>query len=365
MKNKFAFTFLIVVIIFAFVGCNGNIENNDNKDSISSNVTQNLNIDYSAYEGLLGEVSNGVSEYCTYFVYDLNKDGINEIILKVGTYEADYTYHFYSLVDGHTVELGDFSAAHSVLYANEDGAGVIQVSGYQGYQTVTLITIADVSIAKNTLTTTIIKDGSIGDGDYYSNASPLSECYTKDNSLLEKDAKLIGQELVFDPNFLEPDGEETVFEQLPIDMDIIDMEISLLQKKVNDTIMQVHTDNVRNMGVSLKENQFLYCIFGDIYEYVIVENGLIVGYLSYNGHTTRDMTMKRYFPSDDCYSIAPLIAYGQDSYAYCCWKTADAYIILGAITQNGGAENYYNWATTKHIILKDFSQFDFSSQIVE
>lgn len=369
MKKIFSIFSLIMLI--SLCSCSSKNEISSTDLPIGSSITDNKTtddttaasfqlvsekvIDYSSYSGLLLEAEDGLGSYCTYSMYDMNNDGIRELILKVGTYEAEYNYHFYGLDESLSViELGTFGGSHSVIYADEDEAGIIIVSGVQGYQTVSHITESKGKIASNTLI-----EGDIGTADYYSNSSPLSVCYIKDQSLLAKDATLIGKELVFDENSLNS-GVSTVpsfSEVLPITMNVIDMDFELVCKKSNTTIAEVHPDNIRQIPITLKENQKLYCALGDTSEYMIVENGLVVGYITYKGSVSRNMSMKQYFPSDDCYSITPQIKW-KDSYAYCCWEAENSFLILGAISNpNADESDYYNWSTTTYILIKDFSQF--------
>lgn len=342
---------LLFIAILCLAGCSKSPFNN-------INPSETANIDYSTYEGLLAEAADGAGEYCTYSIYDLNNDGINELILKVGSCEADFIYHFYGLNEElNILELGQHNGSHSALYANEDGKGIILVSGTQGYQTITNITMD-----KDFIKTEVVSEGDIGDGEYYKNNSPLSVCYVTDTNLLKKDAQLTGKEPEYDEGSLEQDNASS-FSTLPISMNVIDMEFEFACKKANGTVMEVHSDNIRNIPIKLTSEQKLYCIFGNTNEYLIVEDGIIVGYITYNGSVTRDMSMKQYFPSDDCYNVAPQIAWN-DSYAYCCWETENSYLILGAITNpSSDITGYYNWSTTTIILIKDFSQFTFNSQI--
>lgn len=369
---KKLFMSLLLMMLISLCACSSNSEQSStntsaNFNSQGPNTTNNTEesvfhltdekaVDYSSYSGLLLEAEDGVGSYCTYSMYDINNDGIRELILKVGTCEADYFYHFYGLdLNLSTVELGTFSGSHSTIYADEEAPGIIIASGVQGFQTVSHITESEGKITSNT-----IIEGEIGAGDYYSNSSPLSICYIKDQSLLDKDAVLIGKELVFDENSIDQESTTTApsFELLPITMNVIDMDFELACKKSNVTIAEVHPDNIRNIPIKLKDNQQLYCAFGNSSEYMIVEDGMIVGYITYNGSVSRDMSMKQYFPSDDCYNIAPQIIW-KDTYAYCCWETGNSFLILGAISNPSADESgYYNWSTTTYILIKDFSQFN-------
>lgn len=69
---------------------------------------------YKAYANELRWLNktSSVEEYC---VYDMNKDGIKELIVKTGTCEADYVYRFYSCEYGKIITLGTFSGVVQVF----------------------------------------------------------------------------------------------------------------------------------------------------------------------------------------------------------------------------------------------------------
>ncbi len=58
--------------------------------------------------------TDNIENYC---VYDMDKDGIKELIVKTGTCEADYVYRFYTCEYGKIISLGTFTdAIHTGLY---------------------------------------------------------------------------------------------------------------------------------------------------------------------------------------------------------------------------------------------------------
>lgn len=74
--------------------------------------------------------TTNLAEYC---VYDINKDGYKELIVKIGTCEADYMYRFYSCSYGKIVSLGSFVGGHSGLYEC-DKNGVFVYESHMGYE---------------------------------------------------------------------------------------------------------------------------------------------------------------------------------------------------------------------------------------
>lgn len=98
-------------------------ESNDNNDSI-----------YQAYITQLNKACNKVKQDSkndsttmqfnpTYIVYDIDKNGVKELIVKTGICEADYTYEFYTYQNG-LVLLGTAHAGHSGLYIPNDNNGL-------------------------------------------------------------------------------------------------------------------------------------------------------------------------------------------------------------------------------------------------
>ena len=63
-------------------------------------------------------------------LYDINKDGINEMFVKVGGCEANYIYFVFTYVNGKVDMLGSFSGGHSSLF-EYTGNGVSMTDNYQ------------------------------------------------------------------------------------------------------------------------------------------------------------------------------------------------------------------------------------------
>ncbi len=349
---------LLLVFTMILSACSADVQTDTVKGSaIAFQIAEEKDIDYSCFEGLLSEVACGAGKSCTYSAYDIDNDGIRELIIKIGTCEADCFYHFYALnKELYPVELGKIQGSHSVLYAAEEKAGIILASGSMGYQTVTHI-----SVQNGAIVTCVIEEGECG-GDYYSNRFPLSVCFVTDKYLLEKNAQLTGRELdnsdcIFDP------GKLSQFITLSSTSTAIDMSFDLVCKNSSSPIFECGLANIRNIPVALTPSQKLYTVMGNSTEYMIVEDGIVVGYILYNGSVMRNMSMKQYFPSDECFEIAPLIA-RDGTHTYCCWALENSYMILGAIVNESADESrYFDWPTTMLIFLKDFSQFTFSDRI--
>ena len=70
------------------------------------------------YKSLLAEqVANGNTE--AYYLYDIDSDGIPELIIKQGTSEADYMFDVYTVTRSGLMPVGSMSASNSILYYSD------------------------------------------------------------------------------------------------------------------------------------------------------------------------------------------------------------------------------------------------------
>ena len=91
-------------------------------------------------------VKNTMYQKFTYGVVDINNDGIEELIFKTGSSEADYNYYIYTYDESfedsknHVVLVGDLPGGHSALYKMNDGT-LMHLRGQMGEETVTIYTL--------------------------------------------------------------------------------------------------------------------------------------------------------------------------------------------------------------------------------
>lgn len=143
----------------------------------------NRDIDYlGAYSSIIEDVAATYDEYCEYTLYDLDEDGINELITSEGTCDADWVNVVYTLEDDRFVTMiGQFYGS-VMLYVAEDGNGLYAVSGGMEYQNIDQITKNG-----NQLQVETIMSGEIGvEEDYYSNDNPVNFISVTDDSLLRQ-----------------------------------------------------------------------------------------------------------------------------------------------------------------------------------
>lgn len=76
-----------------------------------------------------------------YFLYDMNSDGIYELIIDYGNGIADREYIFYTYSNGSVKSVGSFNGGHGTLYAPKSGKGLINFGGNMGSYGVQLYTL--------------------------------------------------------------------------------------------------------------------------------------------------------------------------------------------------------------------------------
>jgi hypothetical protein len=85
---------------------------------------------YSAYKQIL--LNYSFRGDVVYLPADLNGDGVKELFLKAGSYEAEYVMDIYTFENGHAVFMGQLSAGHSSFVFCRTGE-VYQLYGHMGY----------------------------------------------------------------------------------------------------------------------------------------------------------------------------------------------------------------------------------------
>lgn len=119
-------------------------ENDKKKDNLLKEP-----IDYeTAYGSVLDQL---YEDYNIYYKYDIDKDGIDEILVQVGTCEADYVYEIYTIEDGEGVHLGSVPGGHTAFYGDEKSGEepyIYHVMGHMGAETVWKLSIEDGKIVE-------------------------------------------------------------------------------------------------------------------------------------------------------------------------------------------------------------------------
>lgn len=79
---------------------------------------------------------------CGYSLYDIDKDGVPELMTKLGTCEADYHGEIYTFRDGQTICVcNEIGLGHSSYYSDPDENGIVLFGGHMGYAWAQRLTI--------------------------------------------------------------------------------------------------------------------------------------------------------------------------------------------------------------------------------
>lgn len=84
------------------------------------------------YKKTLTELMRNDITYIQYWIYDIDKDNIPELITKTGTCEADYVISFYKYQNGKAVLFDSIGGSHAYLGVDIDNNQLCLMSGYMG-----------------------------------------------------------------------------------------------------------------------------------------------------------------------------------------------------------------------------------------
>lgn len=158
------------------------------------NTQENAGVSAETYTNVYGAILDqgyadstaGTLPFYLYSVYDIDKDGVKELLILAGTCEADYMYQVYTIENGTGKFLGEIPGGHSGLCADEEGGTqpyIIRLQAHMGYEVISHISIRDGALVSETVSEREVP----ADGEYYSNNYPLETADPADRSLLEKE----------------------------------------------------------------------------------------------------------------------------------------------------------------------------------
>lgn len=147
----------------------------------------NKSIDYTnVYGSIISEACRQWGEDYNYSVYDINHDGVYELLVEEGTCEADAVRSIYTVADGQAKQLGKVNDFHTSFYADEGNGKenyIIQVSSYMGHETMHHLKIEGQQIVQEE----IYSNKEVEDIElYYSNEYLIEKTPLNDVSLLER-----------------------------------------------------------------------------------------------------------------------------------------------------------------------------------
>lgn len=77
---------------------------------------------------------------CCYWLYDMDRDGVPELLIRTGQAEYNYSVEVYSYLGENTVvDLGGFSGSHTVLCGNSEGTGILLHGAHMGSERVSCL----------------------------------------------------------------------------------------------------------------------------------------------------------------------------------------------------------------------------------
>ena len=95
---------------------------------------------YSAYHKQLTSAQYGDIYFAKYYLYDMDCDNVDEMIVMAGTCEADAQLIVYDYCNGEIINVGYLSGGHSRVYGSSAGEGLILHYGHMGHEVISNIT---------------------------------------------------------------------------------------------------------------------------------------------------------------------------------------------------------------------------------
>lgn len=105
--------------------------------------------------------NNAYLLFCSFCIFDMNGDGVSELIVQSSGDEAGRWYTAFTIIENKLIDCGGISGSHTSLYT--DGSG--KILGYAGHMGVYDITISE--LKGTTLITQEIASGTLNNGEQY------------------------------------------------------------------------------------------------------------------------------------------------------------------------------------------------------
>ena len=169
-------------------------DNSTEKEALDdqSDTTESKSVTSDMYVAIYGPIIDAAYnkyydgvQVMDYYFYDIDKDGVKELLVKNGTCEADYTYQAYTIQNNKSKYLGQISGGHTVFYKDENGGTkkyIIQVQGHMMWESVSYVEINNGKIGSKE-----ISNRELGASEeYYSNSYPVEGTGALDKSILQE-----------------------------------------------------------------------------------------------------------------------------------------------------------------------------------
>ena len=145
-------------------------ESSDGGDAHSKSMSYMPEED--AYYDIEKSIIKDTDTYNKTVHYDIDKDGMDELIIIHGTCEADMEINFFTYKDKEVVNLGILSGTHSVLYIMNNQNYLLKVVAHMGYENVCKISIKNNKIVEEEISSRYVPENeeyTKGDRDLFSN----------------------------------------------------------------------------------------------------------------------------------------------------------------------------------------------------
>lgn len=121
-----------------------------------------------------------------YYIYDLDRNGIPEMLVRIGSCEADYQGCFYTYDESKgVVELGKVWLGHTSVYTYPEGDGLLLHMGHMGYATMEVVSIKNGSLSEEEIFEETLDMGS--DAEYTYPQDIFTESRLLDYCAIDKD----------------------------------------------------------------------------------------------------------------------------------------------------------------------------------
>lgn len=127
-------------------------------EQIQSNAYDMSEEEISLYTPVLREKGRDHNYSGSFALYDLDGDGVRELIISTGENDADWVNYVYTIKKGEAVPIGNFYAS-VVLYETEDGRGIYSVYNQMGCQIINRIIKQDDQIVVDKVMETGTEEG--------------------------------------------------------------------------------------------------------------------------------------------------------------------------------------------------------------
>ena len=95
--------------------------------------------------------------YCSFCLYDMNRDGFPELILMTGDCEAHYMYTVYTVVEGKLINCGELNGSHTALYTNGSGR-LVRYAAHMGLYDIDISTLEGTTLKTQKIASGMLDD---------------------------------------------------------------------------------------------------------------------------------------------------------------------------------------------------------------